>query len=108
MIATLQHTRRGVCFVSDTPAAPIAAAPRSLALAMPRKPADGAGRPVLGSRGTAGAGGGAAGAQLAAAPPLYDPSHPDAVLLNGDQWALGEGRLRSGRPVTPVLVRWHA
>jgi len=56
-----------------------------------------AGRPVLGG-GRLGAAGGGSPA------PLFDPTHPDAVLLNGSQWAGGEGKLRNGRSVVPVVV----
>ncbi|KIZ01995.1 DNA repair and recombination protein RAD54B [Monoraphidium neglectum] len=59
--------------------------------------------PAAAGRGRGGVGGAGGGAGASPAP-LYDPTHPDAVLLNGEQWAGGEGRLRSGRAVVPVVV----
>jgi hypothetical protein len=103
--------RRGVCFVQDTgPSAPAASAP-SLALAMPRKGVASArpGRQLPGasnnSSTAAGGTGGAVVAQRPAPAPLYDPTHPNAVLLNSGQWDEGRGRLQGGRPVVPVVVR---
>lgn len=96
------QSRRGVCFVKESAAPSGGAAAPSLAVAMPRsKQAPAGGARALGAGGPAG--GGASGGGPAAAP-MLDPSHPDAVLVNGAQWAGGEGRLPSGRPVVPVVV----
>lgn len=55
--------------------------------------------------GRAGAGAGIMGAPLRPAPAvsLHDPHHPEAVVLNADEWAGGQG-IKSGRPVAPVVV----
>jgi hypothetical protein len=120
LIASSDHPtpRRGVCFVESAAAGGVgdSAAP-SLACSMPRKAPPGSrsapptGGPVgmvrhgpaAAGRGRGGVGGAGGGAGASPAP-LYDPTHPDAVLLNGEQWAGGEGRLRSGRAVVPVVV----
>ena len=121
----LEDFKRGVCFGRDdgggggsagafgkaAAAAPLGAA----AAAAPRRAP--VGRPLLGARGGAAAAAGGApptgqqqlppprSAAAAAAPaPLYDPTHPDAVVLNAEQWAGGAGRLPGGRPAAAVVV----
>ncbi|GIL42568.1 hypothetical protein Vafri_534 [Volvox africanus] len=35
---------------------------------------------------------------------LHDPGAPGAVILNTSRWDGGRGRLRDGRPVSPVVI----
>ena len=35
---------------------------------------------------------------------LIDPNHPDAVVLNPGQWQNGDGKLKNGQSVMPVVI----
>ncbi len=110
-----EEFKRGVCFMPEPSASSSLAAPSGyqppaaklkggLGGGKPGSRAGGGGGgavPVLRSGGAAG-GGGAGGGGMPA--PLFDPAHPDAVVMNGGQWAGGAGRLRDGRAVVPVVV----
>ncbi|WIA33078.1 hypothetical protein OEZ86_006234 [Tetradesmus obliquus] len=39
-----------------------------------------------------------------AATALFDPAAPGAVVVNGQQWQEGKGKLSGGRPVVPVVI----
>lgn len=52
-----------------------------------------------------GAIGATVGTAAAAPPPaLHDPNAPGATILNSRQWDGGQGRLRDGRCVTPMVI----
>lgn len=36
--------------------------------------------------------------------PMFDPSSPDALVLNNVQWQEGKGKLPSGQPVVSLLL----
>lgn len=110
--ACVAGRRSGACFVSNTcstsaAAAAAAPAPRKPALSSfkPHVPVGGgtvAGRPA-GAGGPSGSGRAAAAAGVLPTG-LHDPHAPGAVVLNTVQWKGGSGKLRDGRPVTPVTV----
>ncbi|KAG2442443.1 hypothetical protein HXX76_002529 [Chlamydomonas incerta] len=111
---SVEDFRSGACFLSSTCSASAAAA--AAAAQAPRKPAMNAFKahvPAAGAGGTSGrpavaggpSGSGRAAAAAGALPTgLHDPHAPGAVVLNTVQWKGGSGKLRDGRPVTPVAV----
>ncbi|KAG2487885.1 hypothetical protein HYH03_013467 [Edaphochlamys debaryana] len=94
----LDDYKSGACFMDrcSTSAPEAAAAPAS-----PKKTLN---QPFKRHAPVGGAAGGAGSAPPAAAQGLYDPRAPGAVVVNTIQWKGGQGKLRDGKPVTPVVV----
>ncbi|KAG2448210.1 hypothetical protein HYH02_006795 [Chlamydomonas schloesseri] len=114
---SVEDFRSGACFLSTTCSTSAAAA----AAPVVRKPTMSAFKPHVPAAGGGGAGGGGSGRPAGAGGPsgsgraaaaaagalptgLHDPHAPGAVVLNTVQWKGGSGKLRDGRPVTPVTV----